>query len=331
MFPEQLVVEVTGGCNQECVFCGRTYMRRPLKTMSRELFARIVEEVVRENPTCELWPTFMGEATLLGRRLWEMIAAAKRAGCEKITLNSNGSRLDRQENLDGVFASGVDRFIVSMDAYTRETHRLVRPGRGGRDHWDAIVGGFRALLGERRRRGLERPLLEAQFSCFDENEGERDDFIRVWLAEGAIVKTRPKLEWTGAVPAAALARRAAPYREPCRWAFETCAIQWNGDVVACAVDCEGRHVVGNIAHTTLRELWEGPLARLRATHAARRWDDLPPLCRSCPDWRVKKATVHFPDEPSRRAYEAYVRLGRRGGELLASDEAAPGRGQFGAS
>ena len=32
-FPQQLVVEATAACNQNCIFCGRTYMTRAKKTL----------------------------------------------------------------------------------------------------------------------------------------------------------------------------------------------------------------------------------------------------------------------------------------------------------
>ncbi|MCY3020595.1 MAG: hypothetical protein NTW87_16370 [Planctomycetota bacterium] len=94
-FPQQLVIETTAACNQQCVFCGRTYMGRPKRSMKRTLFDKIVEEVGRENPYAELWPAFMGEAMLLGDRLFDAILYARKSGCRKITLNTNGTLVAR--------------------------------------------------------------------------------------------------------------------------------------------------------------------------------------------------------------------------------------------
>src|SRR5947208_16353273 len=76
-FPQQVIVESTAACNQGCVFCGRTYMERPKKTISSDIFRCIVDEIARESPDTELWPTFMGEAMLLGAKLFDSIAYAR--------------------------------------------------------------------------------------------------------------------------------------------------------------------------------------------------------------------------------------------------------------
>jgi len=127
-FPQQVVVEVTAGCDQRCVFCGRTYMDRPKKTMQSELFYKIVEEIAQENPYAELWPTFMGEAMLLD--------------------------------------CGLDRFIISCDAHTKETYERIRVG--GR--FERLYGGANRLIDTMHRQGQFRPLIEMQFSVFPENE-----------------------------------------------------------------------------------------------------------------------------------------------------------------
>lgn len=310
-FPEQLVIETTAACNQACIFCGRTYMNRPKKTMAPALFCKIVDEVGKVSPYTEVWPTFMGEALLLGRKLWDLIAYAKAAGCRKITLNSNGSRLDQDENIEGVLSSGVDRFIVSFDAFTRATHLVVRPGiedKHGvpRDFYTPMMLGFQRLLDERRRRGLQRPILEAQFSCFDENEHEREVFVDYWLDRGAVVKTRPKLYWAGQVNGGA----PLPERVPCLWAKESMAIHWNGNVVACPVDAAGEFVAGNVNEQSVSEIWRGPLRDLRKLHVDKMWDDLPAPCKTCPDWHTKEAVTYFSGVAAHVNYEAYVRHGR---------------------
>lgn len=316
-FPQQLVIETTAACDLACTFCGRTYMDRPKTNLREELFRKVVEEVGRVSPWTEVWPTFMGEALLLGPRIFEWVRHARSAGCRKITLNSNGNRLD-DAAIDGVLTCGLDRFILSCDAHTPETYAKVRP----RGRHDRLYGGAERLVAEHRRRGLERPILEMQFSVFDENEHEVEDFKRHWLARGVVVKTRPKLFWTGAVAGGDARVTLGAKRTPCLWSMETCAVQANGNVVACAVDCEGKYVAGNVETQSLAEIWNGPLRWVRELHARRRFRDLPEVCRRCTDWDVKRADAFFPDEGSRAAYVAYVRQGRELPGTGPADEAS---------
>lgn len=304
-FPQQCVVEVTAACDQACVFCGRTYMERPKKTMKPEVFRAVVEEIGRENPECELWPTFMGEALLLGEKLFELIRYARSVGCRKITLNSNGNRLT-ERNIEGILSCGIDRFIVSCDGHTPETYEKIRVG----GKHERLYEGLHRLLAAVRRRGQDWPLIELQFSVFDENEHERDDFRNYWLDQGVVVKTRPKLYWSGSVEGGQHRVTTGPDRQPCLWALDTAAIHWNGNVVMCAVDCEGKYVAGNVTHQSLGDIWRGPLAWMRRLQKEKRFRELSEVCRKCTDWQVKKAHAFFPDEATRSRYEEYVRRGR---------------------
>jgi radical SAM protein with 4Fe4S-binding SPASM domain len=309
-FPQQLVIEATAGCNQKCINCGRTYMVRPKKTMKPAMFHRIVDEVAAESPYTEIWPTFMGEAFLLGKKLFDMIEYARKVGCQKITLNTNGTRLSEQV-IASVISCGIDRLIVSCDAHTPETHRIVRPAinPATASGLDGIYHGVLLLLEAMHRQNITTPLIEMQFSIFDENQHEVDDFRKFWLEKGVIVKVRPKVFWSGVVEGGNQ-RITFKNRTPCLWAMDAAAIQWNGNVVMCPIDCDGKYVAGNIEMQTLKEIWNGPLKWNREQHLRQRYSELPEVCRLCPDWQVKKAHAYFPNEAMKADYEAYVRKGR---------------------
>lgn len=309
-FPQQVVIETTAACNQQCVFCGRTYMKRRKAHMPRPIFDRIVEEIGRDHPLAEVWPTFMGEAFLLRGELFDRLRHAREAGCRKITLNTNGTLLNDRA-IAGILEGNLDRLIVSCDAHTPETHRKVRPGKRT-DGLAGIYRGVESLLQEMRRRGLRRPIVEMQFSLFDENEHEIEAFTAHWLGRGVVVKTRPKLYWSGLVEGGGARVTIAAGRTACLWALDSCAVQWNGDVVMCPVDAAGAFTAGNVIRQSLQEIWNGSLRRLRELHLQGRFEELPELCRSCPDWQVKRAQAHFPDDLAQKEYEDYVRLGRTG-------------------
>ncbi len=307
-FPQQLVVEVTAACNQACIFCGRTYMDRPKKTMQRWMWNRVVEEVARESPNTEVWPAFMGESMLLGDKLFDMIAYAREVGCRKITLNTNGTRFN-EKTIPRILEGSIDRLIVSCDAHTAETHSRVRPGR----HTYGLQGiyqGVMTLAKEIKRMGLRKPLIEMQFSVFDENEGEAQDFRRFWIDRGLIVKVRPKVYWSGTVPGGSHRVTTKEERTPCFWSLDTACIHWSGNIVMCAIDSEGKYVAGNVEMQTIKETWNGPLKWVRELHIRRRFSELPEICRKCPDWKVKKAHAYFPSDAIKHEYEEYINRGR---------------------
>jgi sulfatase maturation enzyme AslB (radical SAM superfamily) len=55
-FPQQLVIENTSWCNLTCIHCSHSELIRPHRHMDRALWNRLVEEVGRVSPECEVWP-----------------------------------------------------------------------------------------------------------------------------------------------------------------------------------------------------------------------------------------------------------------------------------
>jgi MoaA/NifB/PqqE/SkfB family radical SAM enzyme len=291
-FPPQLVIETTSRCNMKCSHCCHKELKRPREDMDEALFKKIVEEVAAEMPECEIWPTFYGEALLLGEKLWRMLDYAAEVGCNNIVLNSNGIMLSRPGMVEAVLDSPLKRFILSLDGFKKETFEKIRVG-GNRDK---IFAAVERLLSEKSRRGQAYPVIQCQFSIMEENQGEVEEFSEFWSARGAEVKTRRKLTWTstGSITASWMKNDFDPsLRIACPWGNNAAAIHQNGNLVACAVDYEGRFVSGNLKEHSLKELWLGPHREgLRLPHLEHRWDQLPNICKGCPDWQAVGAAYY---------------------------------------
>lgn len=287
-FPPQLVIETTSRCNMMCLHCSHKEMKRPRADMAPKLFQKIVDEVAAEMPDCEIWPTFYGEALLLGEQIWRMLAYADRAGCRNLVLNSNGIMLSRPGMIEAVLDSPLKRFILSLDGFSQPVFEKIRKG-GNRDR---IYAAVQRLLELRRQRGQHYPVIQCQFSMMDENEHEVPQFSEHWLALGAEVKTRRKLTWTSTGSITAPHLDAPPeLRIACPWGNNAAAIHQDGSLVTCAVDYEGRYKAGNVATHTIKELWQGPhRQQVRLPHREHRWDQVPAICQGCPDWQVVGAS-----------------------------------------
>jgi len=125
-FPPQLVIESTSQCDQKCIHCSHKEMTRPKRKMERKLWDKIVEEVGREAPDTEIWPTFYGEALGMGEEIWDRIDYAAQVGCRNLVLNSNGGLLKRQNHIERILKSPLKRFIISIDGFTKETYEKIR-------------------------------------------------------------------------------------------------------------------------------------------------------------------------------------------------------------
>ena len=240
--PPQLVVENTSHCNLHCVHCSHKEMTRPRAHMARALWNKIVDEVGTVAPDTELWPTFYGEALILGDELWDRLEYAARAGCRNLVLNSNGTLLGRRENIDKILRSPMRRFILSLDGLSNEVFESVRVNA----RWDQVYPGVEELCRQRIARGLQYPVIIVQFSVMPQNQHEVAAFSEYWRARGAEVKVRPMLEWTasGSIRTATI-RHDSDFRIACPWGNATMAVLQDGRVTACAVDYDGRFIAGS--------------------------------------------------------------------------------------
>lgn len=285
-FPPQVVVETTSYCNLKCIHCSHREMIRPQKHMDRTIYDKIVEEIGRESPETEIWPTFYGESLILGDELWDRLDYAARVGCRNLVLNSNGTLLGRNDNIEKVLKSPLRRFILSLDGLSPKTFEQIR----AKAKWHEVYPAVEELCRKRLERGQQYPAITAQFSVMRENAHEAEDYRNFWRERGAEVKVRPMLEWTasGTVRSDTIDHTSA-FRIACPWGNNTMAIHQNGNAVSCAVDYEGLFVAGNVADTSVKELWRILGERLRQPHRQHRWGDLPGICKGCGDWQVAGA------------------------------------------
>ena len=285
-FPPQVIIETTAACNLTCAHCGHDAMTRPVGHMSMALYRQIIDEIAEHAPHTEVWPTFYGEAFLLGYRLFYMLQYAKRRGLTNVVLNTNGTRFTG-EVAEWVIESGLDLVMFSLDGFSPAVFESIRVGADRNE----VFANVERLLAIKARRGAATPRVEVQYSMMDTNEHEVDQFREYWLARGADVKIREKLSWGGKVDATNLDPHM--HRIACPWALRTCAIHWNGDVVACAVDYDGRFIAGNLGGSSIREIWNGGHRVLQQQHLDHDFAALPQPCHDCLDWQVAGGAQHY--------------------------------------
>jgi radical SAM protein with 4Fe4S-binding SPASM domain len=178
----------------------------------------------------------------------------------------------------------LKRFILSLDGFTKETFEKIRVG-GKRDK---IYAAVEELLRRKEELGLMYPVIQCQFSVMEENETEVEQFKEFWMARKAEIKIRQKLTWTstGTIKAREL-NLGNEFRIPCPWGVNSTAIHQDGNLVACPVDYEGRFIAGNVEKLSIKEIWQtSHRAGLRERHLRHDWENVPEVCKGCPDWQV---------------------------------------------
>lgn len=282
-FPRQIIIETTAYCNQKCIHCAHKTLQRKKGNMDMLLYKKIIDEIAQEAPGTETWMTYYGEALMLKYKLFYMLWYAKQKGLTNVVLNSNAMLLDH-DMAEMIIDSGLDRFIISMDGFTKETYEKVRVG----GNYDEVMANCLHFIDLLKSRGCTKPSFEMQFSILEENEHELDAFNDFWVLKGVNVKNRPKASWTGRIEA----KNLDPNKErvPCKWGLNHAGILWDGQLVACGVDSEGLFNAGNLQDASLKTLWNTTHKKFREIHLERRWSDLPDVCAGCLDWQTTDRT-----------------------------------------
>ena len=254
-------IEPTNACTYACAMCIRpTRMKRPVGYMDLSLFKRVLDEVATfagpaRDKEIELF--HFGES-LLHPYLPEMVAHASGLALKPVLSVNPPSLIDGLG--EALLKANPAKIICSLDADDPELYRRLR---GAAADFDLAVTNLERLLDTSRRLDSEVPIV-VRMICIDENRDQTEGFANRWRSAGAQVEVRPFFPWNDPALAHLGEWERLPRNMPCPFPWRYLAVQWNGDVVPCCRDCNAEIVLGNVAESTLREIWNG-----KAYHAFR--------------------------------------------------------------
>jgi MoaA/NifB/PqqE/SkfB family radical SAM enzyme len=263
--PDIVQIESTNLCNAKCVFCPRDEMHRLQGIMDMDLFRKVVDECAALGITHVRLHNY-GEP-FLDRRLVEKVRYAKTRGIAEVGMISNGS-LITPDIAQGLIDAGLDAINISVDASGKETFERTRVNLD----YDVVIDNIRTLDRLRRDAGRTRPKLILSF-VRQEDSPEEQAFIDTWRTIADKIHITDLHNWAGTLHA----RSDVSY--PCYRLWLTFTVLWDGRVSLCCADFDGRHVLGDLRTSTIRDVWNSPAYRaVRRQHLE---SGGPEICRSC--------------------------------------------------
>lgn len=294
MLPVHISIEPTNVCNLRCPVCetGNGSMQRTPGMLDVHLYKRFIDEIAPH--TAVLMYYFMGEP-FLNKRAYEMIRYARQKDIYVETC-SNGDYVDPA----GVIYSDINQVSIQIGGMTQRTHEIYRV----RGDLARVTRNLERILEERRRNPGSNVQVEVGFVVMKHNEHEVPEFVR-WakeigvdranvidpcvrtIAEGYDLLPEDKRYWfydEEAFARGVLKPKHLPDNE-CTWVWNSVMINWDGGVVPCCRDTQGKHPFGNVFETPLRQIWNGDAIRdfRRAIVSNQRDVD---ICRLCSGYGV---------------------------------------------
>lgn len=273
--PKYVHIETTSLCNAKCVMCAHSTMKRAKKTMSDELYEKIVVEVVK-NGIKRVNLQFYGEP-LLDKKIFERIKRLKKEGLE-VKLNTNASLLN-DENAQKLISSGIDKVNISFDAFNREKYNKIRIGLD----YDKVIANIENFLEMTKKTSSPKPRTMMTFVCLEQNKDEAEAFEKKWKGKADETMVSYARSWAGQMDVKSGRKKSflAVDKNICKAMWNDLIILQDGTVALCCDDYEGMSNMGNLNHQKLADIWTGEkFIRYRKFHRDGKRRELGP-CKNC--------------------------------------------------
>jgi radical SAM protein with 4Fe4S-binding SPASM domain len=280
-------------CNSSCVFCPYDEVKshESQGTMDASLFHKIIDEISQSPYVSEILFELHNEP-LLDNRTFEFIRQVKVKNTKKAcTLVTNGQQLDRF-SVNEIIQSNLDRLIISLNADSPETHRLISKILD----YEKIRNNIETILSDTKLRQktqisyviTEQTADEVQRGrSYWENRGIMTRAISVTNRAG-ILKNFDTLRPGSNIDVFFLFERIksclisiARNITGCFTPFMYMAILYNGDVILCCHDWYRTTVLGNVKETSLKEIWNSHrINEIRKLILKKKYSEIS-LCKNC--------------------------------------------------
>lgn len=274
-------IEPTNCCPYTCIMCprGRGRMTRPEGYMSLELFEKVLSMFPADQRLVRLH--HFGEA-VLHPRIDTMIAMVAKAG--RIPVISLNPATLNETLCRRLVAAGPGLVCFSLDAFTDQGLKKIRGIKRSYEECLKLI----ELFVDMSRQSSHQILKVIQTVVLDENREQmdalavlkecyQDSDVAFYQAENTGFGDLRLVEETNVGGSVGLMRNARPCAAP----FSEVSILWNGDVVLCCYDYDGFNVIGNLAQTSLTDIWQGEeITQLRKIFLDRETEQLK-ICSRC--------------------------------------------------
>jgi len=292
--PVHLTVEPTNACNLRCPVCetGAGILNRPKGILSLDNFKRIIDTVGPQVNTLLLY--YMGEP-FLNEDLPQMINYARHKGIY-VSVCTNGEPVDATE----IIGSQVSEVNFQIGGLTQKTHEIYR-----RNGDLALTLKNLRLMAEEKLRRESKVRITVGFIVMRHNEHELAELDglkilgvdAVQVIAPCVRTIRQGMEYLPesdkywyydrkAFENGVLKPKVIPH-DRCWWIYYSTVITWDGDVLPCCRDAQGRHVMGNVFKKDFAEIWNGEEYRHFRDDIANLQSRMS-LCRLCSGYGVPR-------------------------------------------
>ncbi len=290
--PTQVILETTNACNLNCPYClvgmqneltskygnaAHNLMSRPVGFMTEETFD-IVHRDLKSFGIKKVYLHFQGEPIL--NKLTPKFAVVLKKDGFKVGVFTNGQAFN-DRNIAELAEAEIDLIRFSVDGASEESYQKNRVGGRFEKVYENMKNISLAHRGKKTR-------LEWQFLVLKNNEHEIDIAKKLASEIDVHFFTKGYRESVTELAPQNPDYKAKYHIKPCKDIYHQIGIYWNGDVVPCCYDVDGKEIMGNLHEGSLEDIWNSEKYmnfRKRVDNFKRSPHVEPAICKNCLRWK----------------------------------------------
>ncbi|MFH1210760.1 MAG: radical SAM protein [archaeon] len=258
-------IEPTNHCPMNCVMCPRQFMKRKLGYMDFALFKKIIDQVKVYDTHIQLH--HFGDP-LMHPEIDKFIRYCHDKG---VVVNCSVNPILLTRNMsERLIESGLDRVYISLDSVDDDSYKKIR---GTRADYNKAVENIKYLADLKVRNKSRTPEITVGLIYMKTTKGNVGEFKKRWEIPGIdSVCIKP---FTGFGLKSILEHADDSTKEkiskkcayPCFLPWRSITIMWDGRVVPCCYDYDGKYVIGDLKKESLKDVWNNAdMLKLRRQH-----------------------------------------------------------------
>lgn len=281
-YPEVYNIEATNHCPMNCIMCPRKYMKRKLGFMSINLYKKIINELNGFSESIGLH--HFGES-LLHPKLDEMIKYAKKSGVKTfVSVNASVIKLKMAKK---IINAGLEKLHISLDGTDDFMYKKIR---GKAANYERAIENVNKIIDYKNKVKNKKTYLVIAMINMKLTKDHVNEFKKQWTKKGVdSVEIKEFTTWEGSAndikclvegnQLSEAARKRMDY--PCVRPWHRVTILWDGRIVPCCYDYDGKCILGDLNKQSLKEIWNSKeMKRLRKEHIKNDFSKNR-LCKNC--------------------------------------------------